>query len=59
KKRGVQTGLIRTLESALVWVFEQFPGTEAALNDLLTQESGPESLLIGKGSEAEMARALG
>ncbi|CRK32147.1 hypothetical protein BN1723_003823, partial [Verticillium longisporum] len=52
KKRGVQTGLIRTLESALVWVFEQFPGTEAALNDLLTQESGPESLLIGKGSEA-------
>ncbi|RNJ60260.1 hypothetical protein D7B24_008641 [Verticillium nonalfalfae] len=52
KKRGVQTGLIRTLESALVWVFEQFPGTEAALNDLLAQESGPESLLIGKESEA-------
>ncbi|KKF92305.1 Quinic acid utilization activator [Ceratocystis platani] len=53
KKRGVQTGLIRTLESALVWVFDQFPGSEAALNDLLAQDVGRQTLLAqGRGNEA-------
>ncbi|KAL5601123.1 hypothetical protein BROUX41_005936 [Berkeleyomyces rouxiae] len=53
KKRGVQTGLIRTLESALVWVFDQFPGSETALNDLLAQDAGRQILLAqGRGNEA-------
>ncbi|KAL1893701.1 hypothetical protein Cpir12675_004001 [Ceratocystis pirilliformis] len=53
KKRGVQTGLIRTLESALVWVFDKFPGSEAALNDLLAQDIGRQTLLAqGRGNEA-------
>ncbi|KAH6669710.1 quinic acid utilization activator [Plectosphaerella plurivora] len=48
KKRGVQTGLIRTLESAIYWLFERYPGSEAALNDLLASEAGREALSIGK-----------
>ncbi|OHF04637.1 hypothetical protein CORC01_00108 [Colletotrichum orchidophilum] len=53
KKRGVQTGLIRTLELALVWLFDQVPGTEEKLAGLLTQEGGTgQSLLLDKDSEA-------
>ncbi|KAK1487914.1 hypothetical protein CABS01_12789 [Colletotrichum abscissum] len=53
KKRGVQTGLIRTLELALVWLFDQVPGTEEKLAGLLTQEGGGgQSLLLDKDSEA-------
>ncbi|OHW92912.1 quinic acid utilization activator [Colletotrichum incanum] len=53
KKRGVQTGLIRTLELALVWLFDQVPGTEEKLAGLLAQEGGSgQSLLLDKDSEA-------
>ncbi|OLN96987.1 Quinic acid utilization activator 2 [Colletotrichum chlorophyti] len=53
KKRGVQTGLIRTLELALVWLFDQVPGTEERLAGLLAQEGdGGQSLLLDKDSEA-------
>ncbi|GKT92379.1 quinic acid utilization activator [Colletotrichum tofieldiae] len=53
KKRGVQTGLIRTLELALVWLFDQVPGTEEKLAGLLAQEGGSgQSLLLDKDSDA-------
>ncbi|KAK2023208.1 hypothetical protein LX32DRAFT_628537 [Colletotrichum zoysiae] len=53
KKRGVQTGLIRTLELALVWLFDQVPETEDKLAGLLAQEGGSGlSLLLDKDSEA-------
>ncbi|KAH8655254.1 fungal-specific transcription factor domain-containing protein [Xylariales sp. PMI_506] len=49
KKRGVQTGYIRTLEIALGWIFDKIPGTEEALQDLLTHEGGQgRALLAGK-----------
>lgn len=52
KKRGVQTGYIKTLEVALAWLFDKVPGTEDALENLLMQDSGQgQSLLVGKDSE--------
>ena len=49
KKRGVQTGYIRTLEIALGWVFEKVSGSEEALNAVLTHEGGQgQGLLTGK-----------
>lgn len=51
KKRGVQTGYIRTLELALGWIFDKIPGTEDALHAMLTHEGGQgRSLLVGKDS---------
>ncbi|KAK7914048.1 hypothetical protein PG985_011751 [Apiospora marii] len=51
KKRGVQTGYIRTLELALGWIFDKIPGTEEALHAMLTHEGGQgRSLLVGKDS---------
>ncbi|KAF5518755.1 Quinic acid utilization activator [Colletotrichum aenigma] len=53
KKRGVQTGLIRTLELALVWLFDQVPGTEEKLSELLAREGDSgQALLLDKDSEA-------
>lgn len=52
KKRGVQTGYIKTLEVALAWLFDKVPGTEDALENLLTHDSSQtQSLLVGKESE--------
>ncbi|KUI59662.1 Quinic acid utilization activator [Cytospora mali] len=52
KKRGVQTGYIKTLEVALAWLFDKVPGTEDALENLLTHDGGQgQSLLVGKESE--------
>ncbi|KAK3305446.1 fungal-specific transcription factor domain-containing protein [Chaetomium strumarium] len=49
KKRGVQTGYIRTLELALGWVLEKVPGSEDALGALLAYESGQgHPILTGK-----------
>ncbi|KAK4038819.1 hypothetical protein C8A01DRAFT_17138 [Parachaetomium inaequale] len=49
KKRGVQTGYIRTLELALGWVFEKVPGSEETLSTLLAQEGGQgHPILAGK-----------
>ncbi|KAK8064586.1 hypothetical protein PG994_007224 [Apiospora phragmitis] len=51
KKRGVQTGYIRTLELALGWIFDKIPGSEEALHAMLTHEGGQgRSLLVGKDS---------
>ncbi|KAF4811218.1 Quinic acid utilization activator [Colletotrichum tropicale] len=53
KKRGVQTGLIRTLELALVWLFDQVPGTEEKLSELLAREGDSgQALLLDKDNEA-------
>lgn len=52
KKRGVQTGYIKTLEVALAWLFEKVPGCEEALENLLMHEGGQgQNLLIGKDSD--------
>jgi hypothetical protein len=52
KKRGIQPGYIRTLELSLAWVFDKIPGSEEALNTLLTHEGGQgQSLLIGKSTD--------
>lgn len=49
KKRGVQTGYIRTLELALGWVFEKVPGSEDTLSALLAHEGGQgQTILTGK-----------
>ena len=53
KKRGVQTGYIRTLELALAWVFEKVPGCEDSLNSLLSHEAGRgQVMLSGKNLSA-------
>ncbi|KAI0506678.1 fungal-specific transcription factor domain-containing protein [Xylaria bambusicola] len=46
KKRGVQTGYIRTLEMALGWIFDKMPESEKALHSLLTHEGGQGRLLL-------------
>ncbi|KAF3764216.1 hypothetical protein M406DRAFT_346466 [Cryphonectria parasitica EP155] len=52
KKRGVQTGYIKTLEVALAWLFEKVPGCEDALDNLLMHEGGQgQNLLVGKDSD--------
>lgn len=52
KKRGVQTGYIKTLEVALAWLFDKVPGCEESLENLLMHEGGQgQSLLVGKDSE--------
>lgn len=49
KKRGVQTGYIKTLEVTLAWLFDKVPGCEEALEALLLHEGGQgQSLLVGK-----------
>ncbi|KAK9420577.1 hypothetical protein SUNI508_06317 [Seiridium unicorne] len=53
KKRGVQTGYIRTLELSLGWIFDKIPGSEEALHGLLTHEGGQgRALLVGKDTSA-------
>lgn len=53
KKRGVQTGYIRTLEMALGWIFDKIPESELALHGLLTHEGGQgRMLLAGKNTQA-------
>ncbi|KAI1174828.1 fungal-specific transcription factor domain-containing protein [Nemania sp. FL0916] len=46
KKRGVQTGYIRTLEMALGWLFDKIPESEEALRGLLTHEGGQGRMLL-------------
>ncbi|KAF4445502.1 QA-1F quinic acid utilization activator QA-1F [Fusarium austroafricanum] len=46
RKRGVQTGYLRTIELSLAWLFEQVPGCEGALHNLLTQNDGAEGTRI-------------
>lgn len=53
KKRGVQTGYIRTLELSLGWIFDKIAGSEEALHGLLTHEGGQgRALLLGKDTAA-------
>ncbi|KAI0144452.1 hypothetical protein GGR57DRAFT_330643 [Xylariaceae sp. FL1272] len=57
KKRGVQTGYIRTLEMALGWIFDKMPESEEALHGLLTHEGGQGRLLFsGKDSASAGTR---
>lgn len=38
KKRGIQTGYLRTVELSLAYLFEQIPESEEAIHDLLTNK---------------------
>lgn len=46
RKRGVQTGYLRTIELSLAWLFEQVPECEGALHRLLTQNEGVDGVRI-------------
>ncbi|KAJ4149146.1 hypothetical protein NW754_000585 [Fusarium falciforme] len=46
RKRGVQTGYLRTIELSLAWLFEQVPDCEGALHRLLTQNDGADGTRI-------------
>ncbi|KAH6895977.1 hypothetical protein B0T10DRAFT_479246 [Thelonectria olida] len=46
RKRGVQTGYLRSIELSLAWLFEQVPGCEGALHRLLTQNDGADGTRI-------------
>ncbi|GAB0138416.1 hypothetical protein EsDP_00006651 [Epichloe bromicola] len=52
KKRGVQTGYLRTIELSLAWLFDQMPESERALHQLLVQPASGRKTraLLGKGS---------
>jgi len=50
KKRGIQPGYIRSLELALVWLFQQNPDNEATLNEKLSQ-GGASSLFLSRDSK--------
>lgn len=51
KKRGVQTGYLRTIELSLAWLlFEKAPDSEEALYRLLTNSNG---VLQKKGKEGD------
>ncbi|QUC22938.1 uncharacterized protein UV8b_07179 [Ustilaginoidea virens] len=51
KKRGVQTGYLRTIELSLAWLFLQSPECESSLHALLKQpgNSRETRALLGKG----------
>ncbi|KIL92964.1 quinic acid utilization activator [Fusarium avenaceum] len=46
RKRGVQTGYLRTIELSLAWLFDQVPGSEGALLHLLTQNDGADGTRV-------------
>ncbi|KAF2852984.1 hypothetical protein T440DRAFT_24627 [Plenodomus tracheiphilus IPT5] len=50
KKRGIQPGYIRSLELALVWLFQQNPANETSLNEKLSQ-GGASSLFFSRDSK--------
>ncbi|KAK4187472.1 fungal-specific transcription factor domain-containing protein [Podospora australis] len=50
KKRGVQTGYIRTLELALGWVFDHVPDSESILSAALNQR-GSRAVITGKDTD--------
>ncbi|KAK0714251.1 hypothetical protein B0T21DRAFT_352182 [Apiosordaria backusii] len=57
KKRGVQTGYIRTLELTLGWIFENLAGAEDALGNALAQE-GSQAQAVMTGKDAAGATRL-
>ncbi|GAB1317338.1 hypothetical protein MFIFM68171_07548 [Madurella fahalii] len=57
KKRGVQTGYIRTLELALGWIFEKVSGSEDALNAVFAQQGGQAQIILA-GKDAGGADRL-
>ncbi|KAH9871736.1 hypothetical protein J1614_005992 [Plenodomus biglobosus] len=50
KKRGIQPGYIRSLELALIWLFQQNPNNETLLNEKLSQ-GGASSLFLSRDSK--------
>ncbi|KZZ94294.1 activator [Moelleriella libera RCEF 2490] len=60
RKRGVQTGYLRTIELSLAWLFDQIPECEEKLHDFLTNASaGHETRsLLGKGGSGHHLQGL-
>ncbi|KAJ2896005.1 hypothetical protein MKZ38_005977 [Zalerion maritima] len=57
KKRGVQTGYIRSLEVGLAWIFEHIPGSEGALNEAIKKGTdGRPKSKIERGKDALFKR---
>lgn len=53
KKRGVQTGYLRTIELSLAWLFDQVPESEKALHRLLVSNDGSDGArVLGKTDKA-------
>lgn len=67
RKRGVQTGYLRTIELSLAWMlFEESPGSEEALYRLLSNRSGllqkkckPADRLHKKWSKSRINKEIG
>ncbi|KAK2592391.1 hypothetical protein QQS21_009910 [Conoideocrella luteorostrata] len=51
KKRGIQTGYLRTVELSLAWLFDQMPECEQSLYQILNQSGASQETraLLGKG----------
>ncbi|KEY73534.1 hypothetical protein S7711_03697 [Stachybotrys chartarum IBT 7711] len=56
KKRGLKTGYLRTIELSLAWIFDQVPGSEKALRNLLTRNDGRDGAKFLKKEDAAAAR---
>lgn len=60
KKRGVQTGYLRTIELSLAWLFDQMPECEESLNQFLAKGDANKDTraLLGKGSSGHRLQRL-
>lgn len=56
RKRGVQTGYIRTLEASLGWIFDKYPGAEDALHGLITHQGGQGAALLADRQDPSGSR---
>ena len=67
RKRGLQSGYVRSLEIVLGLVFHYFPQSDARVRSILLSQSGKDNLLEGDNAESfstrwrksEVARSLG
>ncbi|KAH7133715.1 hypothetical protein EDB81DRAFT_695357 [Dactylonectria macrodidyma] len=46
RKRGVPSGYLKSIEVSIGWLFEQYPGSEAALHRFLTQNDGADGVRV-------------
>lgn len=56
KKRGVQTGYLRTIELSLAWLFDNVPESEKALHRLLASSDGADGGSILKKTDKSSNR---
>ncbi|KAK7210785.1 hypothetical protein V2G26_017963 [Clonostachys chloroleuca] len=56
RKRGVRSGYLRSIELSISWLFEQYPGSEAALHRALVQNEGAEGVRILASNSSTSSR---